>query len=336
VNWFLLGCREFRQKGRRLYWWVAIRFDERRLLKAEITLGELGWQQADFPEHVEATIDNLRRIEKEQADLFNRGADLSGELAAAQKDRDQHNAEYRAARTAVLQETQPHIAGREQEEAARAELQKLTAALREQLPDLQEQEREYRRQIGEVTNQPLSTPQLSEEKRRLNDLHQATLGSISAAHDGIEKTCAKIRVHDELIAKLDPVIEALQQKLEALDTAFNEADRVRAARVLKLQQDKHGVERRLTELDQAKGNEFLIVGRCLADAQIPPMNQPQALQKVLALRGAIATRKELRTASLAWSDAQDFNELKKFYFTVGLAIGVVILVICVSLRATGH
>jgi len=103
-----------------------------------------------------------------------------------------------------------------------------------------------------------------------------------------------------------------------------------------LQQEKNGVERRLSELDHSKGNEFLIVGRCLADAQIPPMNQPQALQKVLDLRATVAKLEESIAASLAWSEAQDADELKKFYFAVGLAIGLVILVVCVSLRATGH
>ncbi|MGC3991340.1 MAG: hypothetical protein QM796_16990 [Chthoniobacteraceae bacterium] len=336
MNWFTLGCQEVRQKAFRLSWRITRRLDERRLVKAETTLGELGWQQADFPEHVEETIGNLHRIESEQAELFNRSADLAGEMTAAQKERDDKRAAYDRARATVVTEMQPHLTAREKEEQARVPLQHLTTALREQQPELREQERDYRRQIENLVNQPLSGMDLMQERQRLLDLHQATLSSISAAHDGMEKACADIRVHDEAIARINPIIAALQQHIEILDQQFSHADRERADLALKLQQEKSGVERRLSELDHSKGNEFLIVGRCLADAQIPPMNQPQALQKVLDLRGNVARLEAAVATSLAWSEAQEMDELKKFYFAVGIAMGLVILVVCVSLRATGH
>jgi len=312
------------------------RLDVRRLMKAEITLGELGWQQADFPDSVEETINNLRRIENEQAELFNRSADLAGELSAAQKERDEHRATYEKVRRGIVAETQPHLTEKQQHEEARAELHQLTAALRGQLPELQGQEREYRRQIEEIPARGLPLDEAQDERKRLTDLHQATLSSLTAASEGIEKSCATIRTHDEAIARVEPIIEAFEKKLDALDGAFNAADHERAEAILKLQQDKHGVERRLAELDKAKGNEFLIVGRCLADANIPPMNQPQALEKVLALRETIANRLRAIAESLAWSDAADHNELRKFYFAVGMAMGLVVLVVCVSLRASGH
>jgi len=225
VNWFILGGHEVRQKTLRLYWRIRRRLEARHLLKAEITLGELGWQQADFPESVEETIRNLHRIEAEQAELFNRSADLAGEMSAAQKERDEKRAEYDRARAAVIAEMQPHLDAREKEQQARVPLQHLTTALREQQPELNEQEREYRRQIGDLVHQQMPGMDMMQERQRLLDLHQAVLSSISAAHDGIEKACADIRVHDETIAKIEPVIAALQQQIETLDQAFNHADR---------------------------------------------------------------------------------------------------------------
>ena len=331
MDWLRNGAEFTRQKVLQLIWQSWQWVDARRLQKAETHLGELGWQQADFPPAVQETINTINRIENEQGHLYNESSDVAAEISAQQREREARRAEYDTARRALVAEITPQQAEIARIEATRDGQRALTASLREHLPELERAQRQHRNgleQLGSGATETLMPEQLADERVRLTDLLNATISSLSAAHEGMEQAVQKIRTHDAEIAEITPGLEAAQHQLEALDAGFNAADHPRAEALRVLQQRKSELERQLAALDHDKTGYFLIVGRCLADAEIPPMNQPDALQRVLELRRAVLHRTGAITSSRAWCAAVPPGQVRKFY----LALAIVAVVLFIALR----
>jgi hypothetical protein len=90
------------------------------------------------------------------------------------------------------------------------------------------------------------------------------------------------------------------------------------------------IGKRIESLNRKKEDPYRLIGRCLADEGIPPMNQPEALENVMAVRLSVQEIETQIAGSLACTAQVNRRELQLFYALAGLVILVV--VICLVIR----
>ena len=232
---------------------------------------------------MEAVIEQIRALERDQAQLLNESARLAKEIALITRKREA------AARTALFKEKKQTV-----------ELEKLREDLRS-----------WRERLGNMTNELAALDeQIATCDEIQNALDKEVLARGSdyepmARHEFVARRQAAIeelnhrrKLRHQLATELEGFQERYRDVERTMETglaaaeAFAENARaeqtVFAEELDRREARKATIERNLKQLDDAKGNHFLLAGRCLADAGLAPMNQPQALEKVLKLRARIA------------------------------------------------
>lgn len=267
---------------------AKISLAERRLAKAEENLGLLGWQQADFDEPTQRQVDALQNIEREQATLTNRSAELAHELAALSEKRVRFRQDYDEQRRTLEAE-------REKVRKPLTEAEHKLSATRSRTPDVEKRTAQLDREQRDIeelsTKLLLIQPQPSHVRDELLLLRDRALAIQNERKDvRTEHARSLNEVHhlEHQVEGLEKQVAEFDKSLRELKSKFEEEDGKLSEEERELAEEKEKSEEEAAKLERAKGNPYRAIGRVLADNAIAPMNQPTALSNVLDLRETIA------------------------------------------------
>jgi hypothetical protein len=92
------------------------------------------------------------------------------------------------------------------------------------------------------------------------------------------------------------------------------------------EREKARIEKEIDQLEGAKRNPYLQIGRVLADSGIGPMNQPAALDKVYRLRRRVLELDHLIALSQTASALEDRQAVRSSFFLWSVLLLVALLV----------
>ncbi|MEA3189355.1 MAG: hypothetical protein QOD99_3185 [Chthoniobacter sp.] len=318
------GFQEIARKGRRLQLRAKLFFTDKKLRRAELQLGWLGWQQAHFfGTEMQAEIEKIQQFEKEQADLLNLSAEISGKHDELKARREAARHEFDAALTAMRKEREPH-------EHHLAECEGRLAERREALRRFESALKDLHQLRSALANQPSGFEPGEPEDA---DVHRVA-GLVSAERARVEGECEQLErdrlramnevaeLTDERAAARSEVARCLAEERHAR-REFSHADRALAGQIQDCTRRTKLSSKRMNALDANKSKPFRLIGSCLADHAIAPMNQPEALTEVLALREKAARGRTAIELSRSQSAGIPKNDLLKFYalFAMLLLLG---------------
>jgi chromosome segregation ATPase len=291
--------------------------ERRKLVKLETALGLLGWQQADYQGETQEHVNRLTDFEREESRLTNESAEIGMEIRQIEEERGVREREFEEAQARALAAAQPTAADatalEEQAAAKRKEHKELAARLAVLDRELRDTEREYRELVIQAT------PQSQDEVLRLRKVIRALP-----------------RERAEWQTKLDGVGEqlaAMETLLETLREArgrFEKEDGELADEIAARQRKKQKVEKQIDAVEKSKADPYLEIGRALADNNVSPLNQPEALKAVHAQRLVVAGREFEIAASTEASRQEDRAMVWKSWLLVGALLLLGAIVVCVA------
>lgn len=325
MEWLKAGFGELSRKSDRLRKRLALRHAKKQLAKAEAELGLLGWQQVDFFDaETQVEVARIHYYEREQVRLANRSAELADQLDELQAKREAGKKEFDEALARIEVDRQPlteTVAANEAKlrvrgqaitrfHKAAAGLDTLEATLSRRRAELQagEQSDAIRAELRQIEERRGRIP---DEKRQL-----------LSEEDRIRQEILEL---EEVQRGLRPRLDQRDAQVQELSGNFEAADRELAGQIAEAEREKTSTSEEADALDAEKGEPYQRIGACLADHGIAPMNQPEALGKVLELRGEIGDLKKQITHSLRESQSVERKSLHTFYSVV-LAAGITLLV----------
>jgi chromosome segregation ATPase len=307
------------------------RFQLRRsLAEAETELGWLGWEQVDFfDERLTEQVKKVQEFENAQAALLNTSAELSGRKNQLAQTLAQHSGEHDRTQTSLAAERAPLAESLDASEITRRQKMEAVERFTRAMDELTKEEK--RLEARSLALMGVLDPDMRTriEAREVSD----ELGRLAA-----EK---KLVMADKVTAareveKLDALITRARAEIKRIDTAAAAArDAMAAARASHdaeselLDHERKKSSLHMAHLDKEKRKPYRIIGAALADDGIFPMNQPEVLNAVLALRQQEAQLEEDIAGLRAICAAGDRSILISFYllvaailFTLSLFLGV--------------
>jgi len=308
------GFRDLARRLRIAWLWFARVRVRRALLEAEGELGWLGWEQVDFFDNqIVVEVEKVREFENTQASLMNTSAELSGRKAALDEELAAGKAVHDEAQDALSKARHEMLKELEQSEARRR--QKLEAVERferalEEIARLEEG-----LEVRSVSLMKIERPdmEIRAEAREVSD----ALGRLPGER---RLVLADKAAAGEEAARLEPGITQLRLGLQQNEDAASAArERLAAAtrrvtaemRLLERQRKKSNVH--MSQLDREKRKPYRLIGACLADHGIAPLNQPQMLENVLTLRERHAVLAQMLSDLQVACRAVDSGVLIGFY-----------------------
>jgi chromosome segregation ATPase len=307
---------------------VRLFFARRRLAEAEARLGLLGWQQAEFDTETQRQVEALQNVERAQATLTNRAAELRRQIESLAARRAQVAAEHKE-RCAALE------AERLKESAPLADLEKKRRIVHDHLPDVEHRVAQLdkeEREADALYKKLLAVQPQTQEVRDEILRHRDRLLAIPNERDDVRlrhaRGTAELQAHERSIAGITARVAELEEQLRVARRQFAEADGALAKEEREAERAKARCAHESERLERAKHDPYREIGRVLADSGIAPLNQPEALAAVQALRGAVARQEQTLADSLQRSAAED-REAQR----ISLGIWAVIAVLGLLLLA---
>lgn len=308
MDYFGPALRELRRILRRLNHRVRLAWFHRQLATAETELGLLGWQQADFDEATQAQVDKVHDVEREQMRLTNASAELAGTIREMTEKRETARREHEAQRQQLL--------------AERDRLREPLAPLEPQLAALRKHEPDYRRRVPELEReqrdldelysklllaQPQS-PRARDELLRLRDRLIAISNEKADLRSQHLRLSTDLQAKEKEAAEIEAHTAALDHQLRELEHLGRAMEGKLSAELREKEREKGRVEIDVEKLERAKRNPYREIGRVLADANVPPRNQPHVLARVKELRFAVQEQEYEIARLLQLSSTENHTE----------------------------
>jgi hypothetical protein len=139
-------------------------------------------------------------------------------------------------------------------------------------------------------------------------------------------------------AALEPEVSRLHAELQRIDAAiaaeeaqFSEAARRITTQVRQIERERKESDIHMSRLDRKKHGPYRVIGACLADQNIAPLNQPEMLEKVLVLRARETALRETIAALRSACAATSAAALATFYILLAaLLIALAILALRIA------
>jgi chromosome segregation ATPase len=330
VDYFSPGARELARKLGRGFNRLRILAQRRLLARAETELGLLGWQQADYDEETQREVDKIQNYEREQARLTNESAEMSRVIRALREEADQARKEYEDARRQIdgrIRESRDPIAA---EEKQLATLVREEPNFQKRMPELDREQREVSNLYSELLASPTQTPQIRIELARLRERSVAIPNEKADLRTQHMRLVTEIKSLERSLAERREQTADLEQELKALTSSFQTADRERSSQIKSRERDKARLEKEVDALELGKANPYQQIGRVLANSNLAPMNQPQALEKVRQQRFVLDQLDYQIALSLQQSSAADPALVRISYMLWGVmavAVGLLVAVL---------
>jgi chromosome segregation ATPase len=260
------------------------RVAQRALARAETELGLLGWQQADYDEETQRQVKQIQDVEMEQAKLMNQAAALANDIKEIQSERETSRKKYEEECKALEQERKQVLAPHDQLERQLAEKRKVEPKFERRFPELDRELREVQRRYSQLLTEEAQTVQIKNEIIHLRERSVAIPNEKTDLRTQHLRTVSEIRALETALQKEALAITALDERAQRLDDAWEARDREFVQRVRDREKERGRIEKQIQQLEFAKTHPYQVIGQVLADSNIPPMNQPAALNKVKDLR----------------------------------------------------
>jgi chromosome segregation ATPase len=286
-------------------------FDRRKLARLETALGLLGWQQADYDDGTQEHVGRLTNYEREQARLTNESAALGLEIQQIEEQRGVAQREFAEAEAVALEKEQPGVANVDALEALLVAKRKNRKELEVRLPALDRELKNAEEQYRDLVVPEMPSPQMQAQLLQLRKV-------ILAIPQEKAEWGAKLQYVTEEIAALETLLGALREAR----AQFEKREEEWGGEINTRLRAKRKVEKQIDALEKAKTDPYREIGRALADHDIAPLNQPEALDVVLAQREKIAAREAAIAASLAESASEGRSSVVQAWLLVGGLIGL--------------
>lgn len=273
----------------------------RKLADLESKLGLLGWQQADYDSHTQQHVDQLNSIERTQAQLTNQSAELGVAMAKLEEKRAFERTVYEKAHAAREAKRTPLVGPVQEAERALSDKQRECKEIGERIQTLDRElhadEEKYRVLLARGDQTPEAAAEVQRLQRRVIAIPKekwewqhklaATEGEIPAIEGELHQRSALLSVETDA--------------LHALESDFEKSDRALVEEIATRRREKQKLEKEIDALEKGKTQSYREIGKVLADQNIEPMNQPEALEAVLAQRTKVAAQETGLAESLAQS-----------------------------------
>lgn len=316
-----------RQMARMRLWWLG-----RLASRAETNLGFLGWQQADFDAETERQVKEIQDVEREQTRLTNEAAThgqtcrtLRSELEALFRTRFEGRKQLAADERRVRE---PRV----EIEAKLAAKRKIEPNFERRMPDLDRELREVSKLLTELLGTETLNPKVRQELARLRERSVAIPNEKNDLRTQHLRTVTEIRALEESLAANLLAAAEVQERTNKAEGAWTEAERAVQARIDEEERLRSKVEKRIQELEKAKANPYLAIGKVLAQSGLAPLNQPQALERVKKLNFRQGELRQIILESTEKSAAEDPAGLRqsRILWAVVLALAVLLLYLALS------
>jgi chromosome segregation ATPase len=284
------------------------------IFQAETELGLLGSEQADFfDERIGAEVKKVRDFENAQAALLNASAELAERKTALDEELAREKALHDEAQAALAAERQPLAGQFEQAESAHRLKLEACARFDRALLEIIQLERQLAERSIDFMKVANPAEQVRNEARAVSDHLMRLPGE------------RKLLLADKAGAsqeagRLEPEVARLRAELQRIDAAASGARHRLAAASRRLTAELRHLDRErkkssshMSRLDREKRSPYRLIGACLADSGIAPLNQPQVLEKVLVLRERDTRLSEVLADLQAACAASDAGVLIAFY-----------------------
>lgn len=326
MNFIETGCRESARKIRRTTDRIRVLIERHWLTKAEIHLGMLGWTQVDFPPEVEEQIQAINACEHRQAELSNQGADLQWKIEELQSQREENKKSQDELLGLLKSKLQPALDARDAAKAPLAVKQASLQRFDQAIAELEASRHAFRIKLNELMSAEQETPEIRQQIVSIRE-HRA---AFDTEKNDLEQSCMRvageIKAIEEIVAGHESEVAEWTRKIYEAEEAFAVQDAGLLSQIRDLEREKAHTEQDVARLDQNKSPAYLVIGRCLADFNLEPMNQPDALQCVLRHRQVIQNCEHRIAESLEISSGVDRESWLKFCAVVVLTLMVVLFV----------
>lgn len=326
MDYFSPGIREISRISARWLGLWKLRGARKELARVETELGLLGWQQAEFDEDTQREVDKILECEREQARLTNESAALSRTIAELKEQREQ-------ARLAFEQKNAPLVQERRILHESIAKLASHIPSLRRQLSEQEDQAKHFERELRQATrlyNDLLAsdahTPESRDKQTELRERTTSIPGQIAEVQRRHARTQVEIDEAKKTLAGETERETALTHQVKEMESAHSSEDRKLADTISAKEREREKIEAENAKLDKAKTNPYREIGIVLADNQLPPMNQPQALDAVRESRLRVQELEYSIAKSRADSEAEDRALVQNSLILLG-AVAVALLLV---------
>ena len=306
MNYFAPGLRELARLASRLASRLRLLLERRKLAALETTLGLLGGQQAHYAGATQEHANRLTDFERDQSRLTYESAALGREIEELEKERGVRERVFEEAQARALEAEQPTAASatalEEQALMTRKECKELEARLSVLDRELTGAEQKYRDLLAKES----ALPEAQKEVLRLRKIILALPSEQTEWQAKLEQVRAQL-------AAMETLLDALQEARGR----FVKTDAELAGRIAAVQRKKQKVEKQIEAVEKSKARPYREIGRVLADNNIPPLNQPEALEAVHAQRLVVVGREFAIAASLEASHREDRAMVWKSWLLLG-------------------
>jgi chromosome segregation ATPase len=330
VDYFSPGLREFGRKICRGIARLRISVRSRELAKAEAELGLLGWQQADYDEDTQRQVQEIYAVEQEQSRLTNEAAALYTEVRLEQSRRETVRKEFEDEKQKLQAAEKKVLDMRPQVERQLAEKRKVEPNFEKKIPALDRELRDVQKRYAALLAVEQHTAASRNEMILLRERSVAIPNEKSDLRTQHLRAASEIRALETILEQEESEIAALHQQVKELEHRWSETDHEIQAGIRNREKKKEAIEKRIQALESAKFDPYKRIGRVLADNQIAPLNQPEALRKVHTLRFRIAELQQKISDSEA-ATAQEAGQLMQA--SMMLWVGIVVVVVVILLAA---
>jgi chromosome segregation ATPase len=255
---------------------------------------------------------------------------MSRVIRALREEADQARKEYEDARRQIdgrIRESRDLIAA---EEKQLATLVREEPNFQKRMPELDREQREVSNLYSELLASPTQTPQIRIELARLRERSVAIPNEKADLRTQHMRLVTEIKSLERSLAERREQTADLEQELKALTSSFQTADRERSSQIKSRERDKARLEKEVDALELGKANPYQQIGRVLANSNLAPMNQPQALEKVRQQRFVLDQLDYQIALSLQQSSAADPALVRISYMLWGVmavAVGLLVAVL---------
>ena len=304
--------------------------ERRKLARLETQLGLLGWQQADFDAATQQRLKEITDYEREQARLMNESAALGLAVRQLRQKHESAHASFQAEAARLESERVEHLKIFERCERSIAAKRKIRANFAAAITDLEARLSGAQRQYHELLAVEPQTPEMHAGFVRVRERAMALPHEIQDLRTQQFRTDRELRELETALTEERATVQALAEQWTELRKQFAPVEaqigRERAA----CEREKRRVERQIEVLEKAKASPFRQIGIVLADHELAPMNQPQALQAVQNQREVIEQIETEVAVSRQASAQEDYRSVIKsaaiwlglFLFTAAIALAL--------------
>lgn len=310
MNYFSPGLRELTRLAQRATLRLRVTLAQRSLAAAETELGLLGWQQADFDPDTQRQVDAIQNVEREQAALTNRSAEIAREIETVTIMRDSVRNGFAQQRAALETE-------REKARAPLAEIDRTLRVLRDRpkdtarrIADLALEQRETDALYTKLLGANPQTQQVRDEIMRLRERLIAIPNETADIKAQEQRATNDIHEHEQQRAAVEQNSAQIDKQLRELKAGAEQRDAGFTAQIKTLEKERARAEATIQRLDRAKRNPYREVGRVLAECGVAPVNQPHTITRVHDLWKKIADCEAAIATSHERTAAEDRTELR--------------------------